>query len=202
MSSPKLSGEIIDVLFEDSILPPNPGDKVLEFWADIEPSMAYMDDLGAFQLLELRSSLPDELLMFADKLSMAHSLEVRVPYLDKEIVEFIQRLPSDYKVRNWSRKWLHKRICSHFLPKEVINRKKRGFAVNVVDKWFRASFENWIEQILIDPDSFIFKLLHRPKILYLLEQHRSGRQDNHKILFSLVGLEVWMRYYESGYCFN
>jgi len=191
-------GEDIDGLFQEGVLPPDPGDKVLEFWGDLEPSMAYMDDLSAFQLLELRSSLPDELLMFGDKLSMAHSLEVRVPYLDKEIVEFVQRLPGDYKVRNWSRKWLHKRICSHFLPKEVINRKKRGFAVNVVDKWFRASFENWIEQILIDPDSFIFKLLHGPKILYLLEQHRSGRQDNHKILFSLVGLEVWMRYQDLG----
>ena len=54
--------------------------------------MEHTDELGGFQLLEIRSSLPDELLMYADKLSMAHSLEVRVPYLDRTVVEYVQRL--------------------------------------------------------------------------------------------------------------
>ena len=56
------------------------------------PQMEHTDELGGFQLLEIRSSLPDELLMYADKLSMAHSLEVRVPYLDRTVVEYVQRL--------------------------------------------------------------------------------------------------------------
>ena len=186
-------GEDIDGLFQEGVLPPDPGDKVLELWADIKPSMAYMDDLGAFQLLELRSSLPDELLMFGDKLSMAHSLEVRVPYLDKEIVEFVQRLPSNYKVRKWSRKWLHRRICERFLPKEITARKKRGFAVNVVDSWFQGSLETQMQQMLMGRDSLVFSLLRRDEVFRLLGQHRQGVKDNHKILFSLVGLELWMR---------
>ena len=66
--------------------------------------MSETDELGGFQFLELRSTLPDELLMFGDKLSMAHGLEVRVPYLDKEIVEYVERLPANFKVRNGSRK--------------------------------------------------------------------------------------------------
>ena len=62
--------------------------------------MEHIDELGGFQLLEIRSSLPDELLMYADKLSMAHSLEVRVPYLDRTVVEYVQRLGANFKVRN------------------------------------------------------------------------------------------------------
>ena len=96
------------------------------------------DELGGFQFLELRSTLPDELLMYADKLSMAHSLEVRVPFLDKEIVEYAERLPSNLKVRNGSGKWLHRQVCQELLPAAILKRKKRGFGVNVVDDWFRG----------------------------------------------------------------
>jgi asparagine synthase (glutamine-hydrolysing) len=133
---------------------------------------------------------------------MAYSLEVRVPYLDKEIVEYVQRLPSNYKVHKWSRKWLHKKVCELFLPKEIIERRKRGFAVNVVDKWLRESLDSRMNQVLADPDSIIFKVLRRNRILSLLEHHRRGKEDNHKLLFSLVNLELWMRHHNSGICFG
>ena len=78
--------------------------------------MSETDELGGFQFLELRSTLPDELLMFADKLSMAHGLEVRVPYLDKEIVEYVERLPASFKVQYGTQKWLHRQVCQGLLP--------------------------------------------------------------------------------------
>src|SRR5690606_23403159 len=86
-----LPGDRIDRLFRDGVLPDGAGDELLEAWVALEPEMSGCDELGAFQVLELRSSLPDELLMFTDKLSMAHGLEIRVPYLDREIVEFAHR---------------------------------------------------------------------------------------------------------------
>ena len=64
----------------------------------------HTDELGGFQLLEIRSSLPDELLMYADKLSMAHSLEVRVPYLDRTVVEYVQRLGAGFQNPQWHSK--------------------------------------------------------------------------------------------------
>ena len=73
--------------------------------------MSETDELGGLQFLEVRSTLPDELLMYADKLSMAHGLELRVPFVDKEIVEYVERLPANLKVRNGSRKWLHRQVC-------------------------------------------------------------------------------------------
>src|SRR5207237_9535806 len=95
------------------------------------PRIAHTDELARSQLLEIRSSLPDELLMYADKLSIAHSLEVRVPYIDRTVVEYVQRLAANFKIRNGTRKWLHRQVCRNYLPPQILKRKKRGFAVNV-----------------------------------------------------------------------
>ena len=124
--------------------------------------MSHTDELGGFQFLEIRSSLPDELLMYADKLSMAHSLEVRVPYLDQRIVEYVERLDASLKVRHGTRKWIHQRVCKRLLPAEIIRRPKVGFAVNVVDDWFRHSLSGQMDAILLDECSLIFGYL-RPE---------------------------------------
>jgi asparagine synthase (glutamine-hydrolysing) len=155
--------------------------------------MEHTDELGGFQLLELRSSLPDELLMYADKLSMAHSLEVRVPYLDRTVVEFSQRLDSSYKIRNGTGKWLHRKVCERFLDPRILKRKKRGFAVNVVDGWFRSSLQGRMPEMLLDKESLMFHVLEPQAVQRLLRDHRSGRHDNYKLLFSLVMLEQWLR---------
>src|SRR6266446_1959572 len=185
---------IIDGLFRDDILPNRHGHELVDYWHDLIPQMAHTDELGAFQLLEIRSSLPDELLMYADKLSMAHSLEVRVPYLDRTVVEYVQRLAAGFKVRNGSRKWLHRRVCERYLPSHILKRKKRGFAMNVVDEWFQSSLRSELPELLLDESSLMFKLLNPKPVRRLLEGHQSGRQDNHKLLFSLVMVEQWLRW--------
>ena len=187
------AADVVDGLFRDGVLPQKAGDAVLGYWRDFEPEMRECDELGAFQVLELRSSLPDELLMYSDKLSMAHGLEVRVPYLDKEVVEYVQRLPAMFKVRMGQRKWLHRQVCKRFLPESILRRKKRGFAVDVVDDWFRSSLQRRTGEYLVDPNSRIFTLLQPAVVRRLLDEHLVGRHDNHKILFSLVVLEEWLR---------
>jgi asparagine synthase (glutamine-hydrolysing) len=188
-----LPGAVVDGLFREGVLPPVAGDRVLELWGELLPQMQHTDELGGFQLLELRSSLPDELLMYGDKLSMAHSLEVRVPYLDRTVVEYAQGLAARLKIRGMSRKWLHRKVCQEFLPPRILKRKKRGFAVNVVDDWFHSSLSSRLPELLTDPGSLMFGLLAPKQITTLLEEHRSGRQDHHKLLFSLVLLEQWLR---------
>ena len=187
------SAETIDGLFRENVLPERRGHELVEYWQALLPQMERTDELGGFQLLELRSSLPDELLMYADKLSMAHSLEVRVPYLDRTVVEYVQRLGASFKVRNGSRKWLHRQVCRSYLPPRILQRKKRGFAVNVVDEWFHSSLKSELPELLLDKGSLMFELLKPEPVQKLLEAHRSRRQDNHKLLFSLVMLEQWLR---------
>jgi len=170
--------ETIDGLFHDDLLPRRQDSKLVEYWHSLLPQMQHLDELGGFQLIEIRSSLPDELLMYADKLSMAHGLEARVPYLDRTVVEYVQRLGSKFKIRNGTR---------------ILKRKKRGFAVNVVDDWFNSTIRSKLVEMLTDEGSLIFELLKAEPVRKLLKDHQSGRQDNHKLLFSLVMFEQWLR---------
>ena len=180
-------------LFRNGALPGTDHDDSAQLLARIAPADGALDELGGFQLLEIRSSLPDELLMFADKLSMAHGLEARVPYLDRIVVEHVQRLDASFKIRRGKGKWLHRQVCHQFLHPRILKRKKRGFAVNVVDDWFHSSMESELPQMLLDENSLMFDLLEPKSVRKLLEDHRSGRQDNHKLLFSLVMIEQWLR---------
>jgi asparagine synthase (glutamine-hydrolysing) len=188
-----MPGDVVDGLFQPGLLPARAGDSIVDLWADLEQQMSETDELGGFQVLEVRSSLPDELLMYADKLSMAHSLEVRVPYLDKEVIEYAQRLPAAFKVRLGQRKWLHRRVCEKFLPGEILRRKKRGFAVNVVDRWFQESVTGGLGGSLLDGGSLMYQFLEPRVVRRMLDEHRAGRHDNHKILFSLIVFEQWLR---------
>ncbi len=188
-----MPGRTIDGLFQDDLLPPAAGDSILECWDELIPLMKNTDELGGFHFLEVRSSLPDELLMYADKLSMTHSLEVRVPYLDREVVEYVEKLPAAYKVRNGKGKWLHRNVCKDFLPHEILKRKKRGFAVHVVDEWFRNSMNDKMESVFQDSESLMYTLLDQNAVKRLVADHVSGKEDNHKILFSLVVFEEWLR---------
>src|SRR6266478_3668716 len=183
----------VEGLFQDGLLPPGSGDTILNSWQDMVGLMESTDELGGLQFLEMRSTLPDELLMYADKLSMAHGLELRVPFVDKEIVEYVERLPANFKVRNGSRKWLHRQVGGAFLPESILKRPKRGFAVNVVDDWFKGAIDNKMADTLRDRGSKIYQYLRPTAVSELFEQHSSGRHDNHKVLFSLVLFEEWLR---------
>ena len=188
-----LPGPEIDGLFRDGMLTKNAGDALVDCWKDLIELSSETDELGGFQFLEMRSTLPDELLMYGDKLSMAHGLEARVPYLDKEIVEYAERLPARFKVRNGSRKWAHREVCRELLPAEILRRKKRGFASNVVDDWFRGAVNAGMNDVFMDSDSLMYRYLQPSAVQSLFRAHQSGQNDHHKILFSLMVFETWLR---------
>jgi len=183
----------IDGLFQPGVLAAGNGHATVDYWRSLQPQMQHLDELGGFQMLEMRSSLPDELLMFGDKISMAHSIEVRVPYLDRTVVEYAQRLGASFKIRGRERKWLHRQVCRNYLQPQILQRKKRGFAVNVVDGWFNSSVEGALPAMLRDEQSLMYQLLDPAAVRGLLAAHQSGRADNHKLLFSLIMLEQWLR---------
>jgi len=116
----------------------------------------------------------------------------------KALVEYAERLPASFKVRYGQRKWLHRRVSEGFLPETILKRKKRGFAVNIVDEWFQNSLSNNMNDHLLDSTSLMFQFLNPETVRQLLEEHRSGKSDNHKMLFSLVVLEEWLRTNQSA----
>lgn len=131
--------------------------------------------------------------MYAEKFSMAHSLELRGPFLDKDIVKYTERLPAELKVRNGMGKWLHKRICRRFLLKAIVARRKRGFATNVVDSWFRDALGSAMANTLEDESAYIFRFLRLAAARQLCAAHAEGRRDNQRVLFSLIVLVEWLK---------
>lgn len=85
-------------------------------------------------------------------------------------------------------------VCNDYLSKEITSRPKRGFAVNVVDDWFRSSLTGEIDSILRDDNSLLYNYLEYDHVSSIIKNHMSGKQDNHKILFSLVVSEQWLRH--------
>jgi len=112
-------------------------------------------------------------------------------------VEYVERLSATCKVRNGTGKWLHRQVCHDLLPKNILRRKKRGFAVNVVDDWFRGAMGSAMEKVFRDSESLIYQYLRPSAVQELLQQHQSGNNDNHKVLFSLVVFEEWLRAHRS-----
>lgn len=188
-----LPGDQIHGLFQDGMLHRDSGASLIECWQDLSALSKETDELGGFQFVEMRSTLPDELLMYGDKLSMAHGLEARVPYLDKDVVEYVERLPARFKVRRGRQKWAHRMVCGAFLPAEILKRKKRGFAVNVVDEWFRSSVNTKMRETIMDSESLMYRYLRSTEVQRLFQEHQSGRSDYHKVLFSVMVLETWLR---------
>ena len=88
---------------------------------------------------------------------------------------------------------MHREVCRKFLPKEIIKRKKRGFAVNVVDDWFRNYVTGKIDDTLMNNGSLMYNYLRPQIVKRLFKEHISGKSDNYKILFSLVVFEEWLR---------
>ncbi len=187
-----LASEEVNGMFKQEVLSDQREEKLMAWRQDLAPLVADTDELGGFHFYELSSSLPEEQLIFGDKMSMAHGLEARVPFLDHDIVEYVTRLPASYKVRWFKRKYLHKRICERVLPKEIINRGKIGFATPV-DEWFSQSMNSKLNKVLLDPGARIYEYLDYPKVRGLITQHIDGRRNNHKILFNLVVCELCIR---------
>ena len=97
-------------------------------------------------------------------------------------------------IRNGERKWIHRRVCRAYLPPEILRRKKRGFAVNVVDGWFNSSIEGRLPEMLLDRQSLMYRSPGAgPQCEGSWMNTARGREDNHKLLFSLAMVEQWLR---------
>lgn len=136
--------------------------------------------------------LPDFLLLRGDKLTMANSLEARLPLLDHRLVEFAAALPTKYKLHKGDRKYLLKRVAERLLPREIIHRKKQGFPIPI-DRWLRNEARPLLRDML-SSDSLRRRGLFNPIFVeQLMQQHESGFADNATELWGLVSFEMWMR---------
>lgn len=134
--------------------------------------------------------LPGDLLTKTDRVSMAHALEVRSPFLDLEWVEWTARLPARFKIRGLKTKWLLKQAFRNLLQPEIYRRSKHGFSVPV-GLWMKNELKEWTKMRLVSNHNFV-EMFSNKEIVRLLNEHIEGKTDHGKRLWTLLMLAVWI----------
>jgi asparagine synthase (glutamine-hydrolysing) len=154
--------------------------------------------LARLQYVDARTSLADDLLLYGDKMTMAHGVEMRVPFLDLNLMQLVERLPTNLKLKGLRGKHVWKLAARRWLPPDVIGRRKLGFAAPI-DPWFRGGLSDYVAETLLGDSSGIGRYLEPAAIKQLLDDHRTGRQNNRRQLFSLLCFALWHRQFvEAG----
>jgi len=147
--------------------------------------------LNKMLYIDTKTWLPDDLLVKADKMTMANSLELRVPLLDHKVLEFAASLPENHKVRGFTTKFIAKKVLNRRVPEPILNRRKVGFPVPYAS-WLRTDMREWLVDLLLDRETLARGYFKRNAVEFLLsESAASGAYS--KELFCLAILELWHR---------
>jgi len=156
--------------------------------------ISFRDDLCRIMHIDLSTYLQDGLLTKMDRASMLHSLEVRTPFLDHHLIEFAARLPTELKVRGAGTKILLRRATSRLLPRNVLHRRKRGFAIPLA-RWIDHERGDFLEAHLGEKRLREQGIFEPAAVRSLLRQHIDRRADNRRKLWNLLMFQLWYRHY-------
>jgi asparagine synthase (glutamine-hydrolysing) len=165
------------------------GAPMLDFLEGLPSGLAPLERMLA---LEQRFFLADHNLAYTDKMSMAAGVEVRVPFLDLDLVEFAQRIPIRFKQRGSEGKWVLKKAMEPYLPREVIYRPKSGFGAPL-RRWMRFELREWLGDVLGDTSLRRRGLFDPAAVQRLIAANDAGAMDASYTLLSLVCVELWCR---------
>lgn len=160
----------------------------------------YFNALDTDQILDqalyqdFKMYLPDDILALSDRLSMHHSLELRVPFVDHKLVEFCATIPSSLKIRFFKKKYLLKKIAKPFLPSEVIDHRKQGFA-SPMASWLRNDLRGYSLELLSEAALRKHGFFKNDYIQKLLEDHMIRKESHDKLIFSLIVFQKWFQKY-------
>jgi asparagine synthase (glutamine-hydrolysing) len=152
----------------------------------------FPDALSMVQYLDLKTYLVGDILTKVDRASMAHSLEVRGPFLDYEFIEWAATLPTNLKLKGGTGKYILKKSLEQLLPDEILYRKKMGFAVPL-GRWFRGPLRERVQALPDSPWLNAEGIFDRRGLQQLVAQHLSGQRDYSPGLWSLLMLEGFLR---------
>jgi asparagine synthase (glutamine-hydrolysing) len=158
---------------------------------DLFASAAGRDLLTQLTLVDLQSYLPGDILTKVDRMTMAVSLEARVPLLDHPLVEFAVSLPSALKLRDGTGKWIFREAIRDLVPPSVLEKPKQGFAVPLA-QWFRGPLRYRLDSLAAD-DAPVLQFAERGVVSRLCAEHLSGRRDQSGTLWRLLALDLWLR---------
>ena len=162
----------------------------LRWFGDVEGQSL----LSQLLYVDSKTWLPDDLLLKADKMTMAASIELRVPFLDHKVVEFAASLPPHYKINNGEGKFILKKLMEKYLPKEIIYRKKMGFAVPT-QKWFAGDLLGPAKDIVFSKRLMDTGWFQRKYLENMFDRHSKGKEDYSRRIFSLLVFYHWLEIY-------
>ena len=149
------------------------------------------DWLSRLQYFDMKRYLPLDILTKVDRMSMAHSIEARVPLLDHKLAEFAATIPAEMRLKGTTTKYIFKKALHGILPAEILNRPKQGFAVPL-SRWFRGQLRGYVRDLLLSDVCRQRGVVDPAYVQQLLERHETGRElDLH--LWTLISFELWCR---------
>jgi len=178
-------------LYREGLLPPGRAADpcaAVRYW---QGPVAHLPSLAQQLYVDARFSLADNLLLYGDKMSMAASLEARVPMLDLELMAFVEGLPTSLRLRGWrGHKYLYRKAIARWLPPEVLHRPKLGFDTPM-DEWFQREMTGYVRERIAGRGSACARYFEPRYIEALIRQHAERRQDYTRALYSLLVFEMW-----------
>ncbi|MCM2675084.1 asparagine synthase (glutamine-hydrolyzing) [Alkalicoccobacillus plakortidis] len=150
-------------------------------------------DSTKMQYIDLHTWLPGDILVKADRMTMAHSLELRVPFLDKEVFEVASRIPESAKLANGTTKYVLREAIKGVVPDSILNRKKLGFPVPI-RHWLKDELYDWAKDILTI-NKAATTIFNQKEALALLEEHAAGKRDNSRKLWTIICFLIWHSLY-------
>lgn len=181
-----------DSLSRSGLAPGDNEQQLEKVYADCFAATTGRSPLNRMMYTDLQTWLPDDLLMKADKMTMAAGQELRVPFLDHKMVEFCYSLPQAAKIHGKESKYLLRKLGQALLPQEVVTRSKKGFPVPI-RKWFEQELSKVARETLTASSSFCRTFFPVADVTRWLEEHDSGRSDNSEIIWNLLVIEFWHR---------
>ena len=177
--------------FREIIMQSDPNSPMRNFISPLSSDISRLDQM---LLLEQRFFLADHNLNYTDKMSMAEGIEVRVPFLDLELIKFVSRIPNKYKQKGSQGKWVLKKAMEPFLPKSVIYRPKTGFGVPL-RRWLKDDLRALLGDLL-SVDSIKKRGIFSPiSVQKLISDNDNGKIDASYTILSLLCIEIWCRAY-------
>ena len=167
------------------------GERVHDITGKIYARVKGRDELTKKQYLDLMLWLPGDILLKADKMSMAHSLELRVPFLDKEVMKMAEKIPAKYKITKENTKYILRHAANRTLPDEWANRKKKGFPVPI-RLWLREEKYAQIVRRYFE-SAFAAEFFDTDALIRLLDDHVAGKANNGRKIWTVFTFLVWYK---------
>ncbi len=188
VSEPWRRDEVYSPALRDEILRVQPESALARYYA----ASAGQDALSRMLYVDLKTWLVDDLLIKADKMTMANAVELRVPFLDHTIVEFAATIPPELKLHHGVAKWILKRAMASRLPQEILARPKVGFPTPL-ERMFRRPLAAYLHDVLLSSRAIARGYFDATRVRQMIVEHATGVQDHHRRLWQLVVLEEWHR---------